>query len=164
MTDRPLNVLFLCTHNSARSIMAEAILAAEGKGRFNAFSAGSQASGQVHPLALDLLRRLGYPTDRLRSKSWDEFGTDDAPVMDLVFTVCDSAAQEACPIWPGHPMTAHWSFPDPAAATGTEAERRAAFADVFRQIHRRIEIFLNLPFERLDQMALKQRLDSIGQQ
>lgn len=162
MTGKPLNVLFLCTHNSARSIMAEAILTVEGKGRFNAFSAGSEPAGRVHPYTLDLLKTIGFPTDNLRSKSWDEFAEDGAPVMDFVFTVCDSAAAETCPVWPRQPMTAHWGFPDPAAFEGTEAEKRAVFADVYRQIQTRIGIFVNLPIERLGGIALKRKLDDIG--
>lgn len=156
------NVLFLCTANSARSILAEAILTREGRGRFRAFSAGSQPRGTVHPYALDLLAREGHDTSFARSKSWDEFAVPGAPVMDFVFTVCDQAAAEACPIWPGQPMTAHWGVPDPAAATGTEAERRYAFADAYRMLTLRISIFVNLPLTSLDTLSLKRRLDDIG--
>lgn len=163
MTGEPFNVLFLCTHNSARSIMAQAILAHEGQGRFNAFSAGSAPAGRVHPLARDLLERLGYPTGDLRSKSWDEFSRDDAPVMDFVFTVCDRLGEDACPVWPGQPMTAHWGFPDPTTFRDSKAEKRAVFADTYRQINTRIAIFVNLPIERLGKIALKKRLDDIGQ-
>lgn len=160
---RKFNVLFLCTGNSARSIMAEALLAQLGAGRFNAFSAGSHPTGQVNPLAVATLKnaRIPLPAD-LRSKSWDEFAKPDAPAMDFVFTVCDNAKGEMCPIWPGHPMTAHWGFEDPATATGTEAERLAVFYDVFKQIRRRVEIFVNLPFKSLDGMVLQEKLDQIG--
>lgn len=159
---RPFNVLFLCTGNSARSIMAEAILGRLGMGKFNAFSAGSQPRGEVHPRAMALLRKLNYRTDHLRSKSWDEFVRPDAPVMDFVFTVCDAAAAESCPAWPGQPMTAHWGVPDPAAATGTEAEQAYAFADAFRMLERRIGIFVNLPIASLDRLALSRRLAAMG--
>jgi protein-tyrosine-phosphatase len=162
MTDRPYNVLFLCTGNSARSIMAEAILNRAGKGPFRAYSAGSHPTGAIHPRALDLLRRLHYPTAGLRSKSWDEFALPGAPALDFVFTVCDRAAQEICPIWPGQPMTAHWGVPDPAAATGMDAVIGAAFSEAFRQLNNRIAIFVNLPIDRLDRLALKRRLDAIG--
>jgi protein-tyrosine-phosphatase len=156
------NVLFLCTGNSARSIMAEAILTREGGGRFRAFSAGSQPKGEVHPFALDLLAREGHDTAFARSKSWEEFATADAPRMDFVFTVCDQAASEACPVWPGQPMTAHWGVPDPAAATGNDAERRFAFADAYRMLSTRISIFVNLPIASLDSLSLSRRLDEIG--
>jgi len=156
------NVLFLCTGNSARSIMAEAILSRESWGKFNAFSAGSHPKGEVHPYALDLLRKLNYDVSRLRSKSWSEFARPDAPKLDFVFTVCDDAAAETCPVWPGQPMTAHWGIPDPAAATGNEAEVRRAFADAFRMLNNRISIFVNLPFQSLDALALQEQLDSIG--
>lgn len=164
----PLNVLFLCTGNSARSIMAEAILNREslmgdGKGRFRAYSAGSQAKGQVHPLALALLTRNNHDTASLRSKSWDEFSAADAPRMDFVFTVCDQAAAEECPFWPGQPMTAHWGLPDPAAAEGSEAERALAFAYTYRMLSNRISIFVNLPLTQLDKISLQTRLDQIGQ-
>jgi protein-tyrosine-phosphatase len=156
------NVLFLCTGNSARSIMAEAILNREGAGRFRAHSAGSRPKGEVHPFALDLLAREGHPTDFARSKNWDEFAGPDAPKMDFVFTVCDQAADEACPVWPGQPMTAHWGVPDPAAAAGNDAERRFAFADAYRMLSMRISIFANLPIASLDSLSLSRRLDEIG--
>lgn len=159
---RPFNVLFLCTANSARSIMAEAILRRLGAGKFEAFSAGSQPRGVVHPRALALLSKLNHKVDELRSKSWDEFAGPDAPVMDFIFTVCDSAAGEACPLWPGNPMTAHWGVPDPAAEGGTEAEQAYAFADAYRMLERRIGIFVNLPLASLDRMALRRRLDAMG--
>ncbi len=157
------NVLFLCTGNSARSILAESILAREGHGRFNAYSAGSQPKGEIHPYALDLLRNQNYSTDGLRSKSWDEFAAEDAPQMDFIFTVCGNAADEVCPVWPGHPMTVHWGVPDPAAAEGSEAERRVAFNDAFRMLFNRISIFVNLPMDTLDKLTLRQRLEEIGQ-
>ena len=160
--DRPLNVLFLCTGNSARSIMAEAILRREGKGRFAAYSAGSQPKGRVNPYALRLLEKLNYQTDFARSKSWDEYSSPDAPVMDFVFTVCDTAAAETCPVWPGQPMTAHWGVPDPAAVEGSDAEKAIAFADVYRMLNQRISIFVSLPFASLDKLSLQHRLDSIG--
>ena len=162
MDDKVYNVLFLCTGNSARSVMAECILEREGQGRFKAFSAGSHPTGKVNPFALELLQSLGHPVEGLRSKSWDEFAADDAPPMDFVFTVCDNAAGEVCPIWPGHPMTTHWPFPDPAALEGSEAEKRALFAEVYGQISNRISIFVNLPIESLDNLALKERLAEIG--
>lgn len=156
------NVLFLCRGNSARSIMAEAILNREGKGRFQAFSAGSDAVGRVHPYTVDLLRQLDHPTDGFRSKSWDEFTGETAARLDFVFTVCDQAAAEVCPVWPGQPMTAHWGVPDPAAATGTEAERRLAFSDAYRMLRNRIGLFVNLPIASLDRLSLQKRLDDIG--
>jgi arsenate reductase len=159
---KPYNVLFLCTGNSARSIMAEVVLNRSGQGKFRAFSAGSQPKGQVHPYALDLLRRLNYDVTGLRSKSWKEFSGPDAPQLDFVFTVCDNAAQEVCPLWPGQLMTAHWGVPDPAAATGTEAELRFAFADALRMLTNRINIFVSLPLRSLDQLTLQKQLDSIG--
>lgn len=162
MNDRVFNVLFLCTGNSARSILAEAALQREGKGRFNAYSAGSQPAGTVNPMTLDLLEKLNYDTGFARSKSWDEFAGPDAPQMDFVFTVCDSAAAEVCPVWPGHPATAHWGVPDPAAAQGTEAERRLAFAEAYRMLFQRISVFIGLPFQSLDRLALRERLDAIG--
>jgi len=164
MSTQPFNVLFLCTGNSARSILAEAILDREGAGRFKAFSAGSQPKDTVHPYALDLLRKMNFVTDGLRSKPWDEFAVPGAPALDFVFTVCDQAAQEACPVWPGQPMTAHWGLPDPAAAEGTEAEKRLAFADTFRMLNNRISIFVNLPLASLDRLALQKRLREIGAQ
>lgn len=159
---RVYNVLFLCTGNSARSILAESILTQEGKGRFRAFSAGSQPKGEVHPMSLQLLQKLGHDTAFARSKSWDEFAVPGAPKMDFVFTVCDSAAAEACPVWPGQPMTAHWGVADPAAVTGSEADRMLAFAEAFRMLRNRIAIFVNLPLETLDQMSLQQKLKDIG--
>jgi protein-tyrosine-phosphatase len=160
--DRPFNVLFLCTGNSARSIMAEAILNRLGAGKFKAFSAGSHPTGKVNPLALNLLRKTNYDVSNLRSKSWDEFATPEAPPLDFVFTVCDDAANEVCPIWPGQPMTAHWGLPDPAKAQGTEAEKIFAFADTMRMLTQRIGIFVNLPLDKLSKLSLKQQLDEIG--
>ncbi|MGF1624199.1 MAG: arsenate reductase ArsC [Alphaproteobacteria bacterium] len=162
MPDTPLNMLFLCTGNSARSILAEAIMTREGMGRFSAYSAGSQPKGEVHPYALDLLRKLNFDTGFARSKDWSEFAAPGAPRMDFVFTVCDNAANEVCPVWPGQPMTAHWGVPDPAAAEGSEAERRFAFADVYRMLANRISIFVNLPLKSLDRLSLQRRLDEIG--
>jgi arsenate reductase len=162
MNDRVFNVLFLCTGNSARSILAESILTREGGGRFRAFSAGSQPKGEVNPLAIDTLENLGYPTRGLRSKSWDEFEAADAPVMDFVFTVCDNAAGEVCPIWPGQPMTAHWGIEDPAGVEGSDIERKQAFAAAFRHLKNRISLFASLPFERLDRAALGAQLRDIG--
>ncbi len=162
MSDKVFNVLFLCTHNSARSVIAECVLNRLGRGKFRAHSAGSAPRGEVHPYALDLLRELNYDTSDLRSKSWDEFATPDAPAIDFVFTVCDNAANEVCPVWPGQPMTAHWGVPDPSAATGTEAERRFAFADTHRMLFQRISIFTNLPIDSLDKLSLQKRLDDIG--
>jgi arsenate reductase (thioredoxin) len=162
MTDHVYNVLFLCTGNSARSILAECILNREGKGRFRGFSAGSHPKGQVHPFAIELLKKLNHPTAGLRSKDWEEFAAPGAPAMDFVFTVCDNAANEVCPVWPGQPMTAHWGLPDPAAADGTEAERHLAFADAYRMLLNRISIFTNLPMRSLDRLALQKRLDEIG--
>jgi arsenate reductase (thioredoxin) len=164
MSDHVYNVLFLCTGNSARSILAEAILNNIGQGRFRAFSAGSQPKGEVHPFALDLLRSLKQDTSFARSKSWEEFAREDAPVMDFVFTVCDNAAGEACPVWPGQPMTAHWGIPDPAAAEGTEAERHLAFAEAYRMLNNRIAIFTALPIRSLDRLTLQGRIDEIGRQ
>lgn len=160
--EHPFNVLFLCTGNSARSILAEAILNKIGAGKFVAHSAGSQPKGAVHPQALALLQRLGYPLGGLRSKNWDEFAVTGAPHLDFVFTVCDNAANEVCPVWPGQPMTAHWGVPDPAAVEDPEAEIVAAFRDAFLALQRRIELFANLPVRSLDRMALKKRLDEIG--
>ena len=163
MADRPYNVLFLCTGNSARSIMAEAILQREGIGKFNAFSAGSMPRGEIHPFARELLRNLNYNVSKFRSKSWDEFASPDAPVMDFVFTVCDDAANEVCPIWPGQPMTAHWGQPDPAAAEGSDVEKRVAFNEAYRMLKNRISIFVNLPMASLDRLSLQQRLTEIGE-
>jgi protein-tyrosine-phosphatase len=162
MPDTPYNVLFLCTGNSARSILAEAILDRAGDGRFKAFSAGSQPRGVVHPYALDLLGSLGHDTSFARSKNWDEFAVPGAPRMNFVFTVCDNAANEACPVWPGQPVTAHWGVPDPAAAEGTEAEKRLAFSEAYRMLNNRISIFTSLPLAALDGLALQKRLDEIG--
>ena len=164
MSERVFNVLFLCTHNSARSVMAECILNKEGKGRFQAFSAGSQPSGRINPFVKELLEHLGHDTAGLRSKTWDEFATPDAPQMDFIFTVCDSAAGEVCPVWPGHPMTAHWGFPDPSSATGTDAEKAAFTANVFAQIQRRLQLFMSLPLASLDKLALKRKLAEMAQQ
>jgi protein-tyrosine-phosphatase len=160
--ERPFNVLFLCTHNSARSQIAECIMERLGMGRFKGYSAGSQPSGRVHPYALDLLRQLNYDTTRLRSKSWEEFSAPGAPELDFVFTVCDDAANEVCPVWPGQPMTAHWGLPDPAAVEGTEPERRFAFADTHRMLYQRISILTSLPIASLDKLSLQKRLDEIG--
>ena len=156
------NVLFLCTGNSARSVMAEVLLNHWGGARFHAFSAGSHPTGRVNPITLELLDRLKLPTSGLRSKSWDEFAAPGAPVMDFVFTVCDQAAGEVCPIWPGQPITAHWGFPDPAAFVGPEAEKRAFFAEVLRQIESRIKVFAALPLEKLDRLAIQRKLREIG--
>ena len=160
--DAIYNVLFLCTGNSARSILAEVLLEHRGKGRFRAYSAGSFPKGAVHPMALDLLDRLRLPTMGLRSKSWDEFARPDAPVMDFVFTVCDQAAGEICPVWPGHPVTAHWGVPDPAAAGGSDTERQRAFRDALYTLENRIKLFVALPIDKLDRLALKRRVDDIG--
>jgi arsenate reductase (thioredoxin) len=159
---RPLNVLFLCTGNSARSILAEAILNRLGAGKFRGYSAGSQPAGEVNPLALHLLRKASYDVSKLRSKSWDEFAALGAPKLDFVFTVCDDAANEICPIWPGQPMSAHWGLPDPVKAQGTEAERNLAFADTMRMLTQRIDIFVNLPLDRLTKLSLQEQLDEIG--
>lgn len=158
----PFNVLFLCTGNSARSIMAEAILNREGVGKFRGYSAGSHPKRQIHPYVVDLLRKTNFDLSGARSKSWHEFAGPDAPKLDFVFTVCDDAAAESCPLWPGQPMTAHWGIPDPAAATGNEAEIRLAFADAFRMLNNRISIFVNLPIRSLDELSLQSRLDAIG--
>jgi arsenate reductase (thioredoxin) len=163
MTDKIYNVLFLCTGNSARSILAEAILNRRGQGTFRAYSAGSQPKGQVNPHTITLLRGLGYDITGFRSKSWSEFAQAGAPALDFVFTVCDNAAGEACPVWPGHPMTAHWGIPDPAEAQGTDAEIAAAFLDAYRMLMRRIELFVTLPIEMVDQMTVRSRLREIGQ-
>jgi arsenate reductase (thioredoxin) len=159
---QPFNVLFLCTGNSARSIIAEAILNREGHGRFRAFSAGSNPKGKVHPYAIDLLRKLNFEVGALRSKNWSEFSPPGAPKLDFAFTLCDDAAAEPCPVWPGQPMTAHWGLPDPAAATGSEPEIRLAFADAFRMLNNRISIFVSLPIRSLDKLTLQKQLDSIG--
>jgi arsenate reductase len=162
MSEKVYNVLVLCTGNSARSIMAEALINTMGKGRFRAYSAGSRPGGVVNPLAMEQVATTGYALDQLRSKSWDEFATSDAPAMDFVITVCDNAAGETCPLWPGHPMTAHWGFEDPAAAQGSDEEKRRVFAKVFRQIMNRVRLFVNLPLAVLDQAAIKREIDSIG--
>jgi arsenate reductase len=161
-TQKPLNVLFLCTGNSARSQMAEVILNRLGAGKFRAFSAGSQPAGYVHPMALQMLKNAHYDTSKLRSKPWDEFATPNAPQLDFVFTVCDNAAKEVCPIWPGQPMTAHWGVPDPAKAEGTDAERNLAFADTLRMLSNRIGIFVSLPIDKLSKLSLQEKLDEIG--
>ena len=163
MSGKTHNVLFLCTGNSARSILGEAIMNSLGGGKVRAFSAGSHPRGQVHPYTIDLLRRLNYKTNDLRSKSWDEFASPGAPEFDFVFTVCDAAAAEVCPVWPGQPMTAHWGIPDPAAAEGTETEKHVAFADAYGRLYNRISIFLSLPIASLDRLSLKRQLDQIGQ-
>ncbi len=162
MADRPFNVLFLCTGNSARSIMAEAILNKMGAGKFHAYSAGSQPKGQVHGETVQLLRSLGYDTSGFRSKSWGEFAAPGSPPLDFVFTVCDNAAGETCPVWPGQPMTAHWGVPDPAAATGSPAEVALAFKDAYRMLHQRIGIFTALPLRSLDKLSLQTKLREIG--
>ena len=164
MSDHIFNVLFLCTGNSARSIIAEAILNRVGAGRFKAFSAGSHPKGEVHPYALQLLKTLNHDTSFARSKDWNEFAAPGAPEMNFVFTVCDNAANEACPVWPGQPMTAHWGVPDPAAVEGTEAEKHLAFADTYRMLNNRISIFISLPMNTLDKLALQKRLDEIGRE
>jgi arsenate reductase len=160
--ERVYNVLFLCTGNSARSILAEVLIEHWGGGRFNGYSAGSFPRGTVHPLALDLLEGRRLPTRGLRSKSWDEFAGPGAPVMDFIFTICDQAGGEACPAWPGNPVTAHWGVPDPAAVVGSEADRRRAFRDAYLALENRIKIFVALPIDRLDRLALKQKVDEIG--
>jgi len=162
MVERRYNVLFLCTGNSARSIMAEALLNFWGRGRFQAFSAGSHPKPEVHGLALDILQRNRLPISGLRSKSWDEFATPDAPPLDFVFTVCDRAAEEICPVWPGQPITAHWGIHDPAAVDGTDEEKARAFNKSFRELDARIKIFTSLRLEMLDKLALKRELDDIG--
>jgi arsenate reductase len=162
MSDEVFNVLFLCTGNSARSILAEAILNRVGARRFKAFSAGSYPKGTVHPYTLQLLKSLNYDTSFARSKDWNEFAAPGAPEMNFVFTVCDDAANEACPVWPGQPMTAHWGVPDPAAVEGTEAEKHLAFADAYRMLNNRISIFVNLPMQTIDKLALQAHLHEIG--
>jgi arsenate reductase len=162
MSDKTYNVLFLCTGNSARSIMAEAMLKVAGRGRFNTFSAGSHPTGEVHHLALEQIEAIGYPTDTLRSKSWNEFAGPDAPHMDFVITVCDKAAGEVCPFWPGQPMTAHWGFQDPAAVAGSDDEKRHAFTKVCREIKTRLDLFQSLPIAKLEKLALQQEMDRIG--
>ena len=164
MSDRIRNVLFLCTGNSARSVIAEAVMNREGRGRFRGFSAGSQPKGAVNPHTVELLNKLNYDTSGFRSKSWSEFAQAGAPPLDFVFTVCDSAAGESCPVWPGQPMTAHWGVPDPAEATGTDAEIALAFKDAYRMLSRRIELFLALPLDKLDRLTLAARLKAIGKE
>ncbi|MBP6781736.1 MAG: arsenate reductase ArsC [Ottowia sp.] len=165
MSARTMNVLFICTGNSARSILAESILnhPSIGQGRFRAFSAGSHPAGQVQPLALELLSQYHYPTEGLRSKSWNEFSGDGAPELDFVFTVCDKAAGEACPYWPGQPMTAHWGVEDPVAVQGSHEEQRRAYANAFMVLRNRLSMFAALPIDKLDRLALKKKLDEIGQ-
>ena len=160
--DRPFNVLFLCTGNSARSIMSEAMMNAMGAPRLRAFSAGSHPTGRVNPFAIELLQKNGMPTDGLRSKSWDEFATPGAPALDYIFTVCDNAAGETCPVWPGQPVSAHWGVEDPAAVEGTDEEKRRAFVRALTTLQRRIELFLSLPHGKLDKLALRRQLDEIG--
>jgi len=160
--DKSYNVLFLCTGNSARSILAEALLNHWGKGKFRAYSAGSFPKGEVNPFSIELLKSLKLPTDNLRSKSWDEFAKPGAPELDFVFTVCDQAAGEVCPIWPGKPMTAHWGIPDPAAVEGSDEQKRAAFRDAARRLDARIKLFVALPFDKLDRMSIKHAADRIG--
>jgi arsenate reductase (thioredoxin) len=162
MSERTFNILFLCTGNSARSILAEAILNKLGAPHFKAWSAGSQPKGQVHPISLDLLRDLGHDTGGLRSKSWDEFAVPGAPEFDFIFTVCDNAANEACPVWLGHPASAHWGIHDPAAADGSQAEKRLAFDEAYRQMRDRISAFIALPIASMDKNELKSSLDEIG--
>ncbi len=162
MSDAVYNVLFLCTGNTARSVLAEGILRKDGAERFRAFSAGSQPKGVVNPFALKTLEAFGYPADGFRSKSWEEFAAPDAPVMDFVFTVCDSAAGESCPLWPGQPMTAHWGIPDPAAVEGTDIEKQAAFTQAFSYLRNRIGAFVNLPIKSIDNMSLGAKLRDIG--
>jgi arsenate reductase len=162
MTERPFNVLFLCTGNSARSILAEALVNHWGRGRFVGHSAGSAPKGKVHPIAIELLKHMKMPTTGMRSKSWDEFAAPGAPELDFVFTVCDNAAAEACPVWPGQPMTAHWGVADPAAVQGPEKEQWIAFRQAFRELESRIKIFTSLPIKSLDRIKLQERLREIG--
>jgi arsenate reductase len=158
------NILVLCTGNSARSIMAEALFNTMGAGRFKAYSAGSHPTGKVNPFATEQVQRLGYPVEGLRSKSWDEFAAPGAPELDFVITVCDKAAGEVCPFWPGQPITAHWGFPDPAAVVGTDEEKRAAFTQIFHQMRNRVQLFLSLPLDTLDRMAIENHMKVIGKQ
>jgi arsenate reductase len=162
MNSRLFNVLFLCTGNSARSILGEALINHWGRGKFRGFSAGSHPKGQVHPIALELLKQMHMPTDNLRSKSWDEFATPSSPHLDFVFTVCDNAAGEVCPFWPGQPMTAHWGLEDPAAVEGSETDKWLAFRKTFSQLESRIKIFTSLPLTSLDRIKLQEHLDAIG--
>ena len=163
MAEKTYNVLFLCTGNSARSILAESIMNKLGEGRFRGFSAGSHPNGRVNPLALDLLKQLDFPTEGLHSKSWDEFAGMNGIHFDFVITVCDNAAGEACPVWPGHPVTAHWGIADPAAVEGTKMQKKAAFSRAYKSMDRRIKLFLNLPIASIDQIRIKERMDAIGQ-
>jgi arsenate reductase len=162
LSDRPYNVLFLCTGNSARSILAESLINRWGRGKFTGFSAGSRPKGAVHPIALELLRHMKLPTEGLRSKSWQEFAVPGAWPLDFVFTVCDKAAAEACPTWPGQPMTAHWGVPDPTAIDGDDAKKWLAFREAFRALENRIKIFVSLPIASLDRLSLRKRLDEIS--
>ena len=162
MAERPYNVLFLCTGNSARSILAEALINHLGKGKFRGYSAGSHPKGQVHPLSIALLKELGLPSEGLRSKNWDEFATASAPPLDFVFTVCDNAAGEVCPYWPGQPVTGHWGVEDPAAVDGSDEHKRQAFIRAFRTLERRIRLFISLPVATLDRMTLQGHVDTIG--
>ena len=162
MSDKVFNVLFLCTGNSARSIIGEAVINRVGQGRFKGFSAGSMPKGDVHPVAIELLKKQNYDVSQFRSKNWEEFSGPEAPQMDFVFTVCDNAANEACPVWPGQPMSAHWGVPDPAAVTSSEVDQHIAFADTLRMLTQRIDIFVNLPIVSLDKLTLQKRLDEIG--
>jgi len=162
VAEHPYNVLFLCTGNSARSILAEALINQYGPSKFKGFSAGSHPKGQVHPIALELLQRMNFPTEGLRSKSWDEFATPGSPPLDFVFTVCDNAAGEVCPYWPGQPMTAHWGVPDPAAVEGTDTEKWMALRDTFRLLDNRVKLFTSLPLGLLDRIKLQESLDAIG--
>ncbi|HEY1904305.1 MAG TPA: arsenate reductase ArsC [Terracidiphilus sp.] len=161
---RPYNILVLCTGNSARSILAEVLINTLGAGRFKAYSAGSHPTGRVNPFAVEQVRALGYPVDGLRSKSWDEFARADSPQMDFIVTVCDNAAGEVCPLWPGWPVTAHWGFPDPATVAGSDEVKRAAFGLTLWQVRNRVQLFLSLPLETLDRMAIENRMRAIGQE
>jgi arsenate reductase (thioredoxin) len=162
MSEKTYNVLFLCTGNSARSIMAEALITTMGHGRFKGYSAGSKPNGTVNPFAIEQVEKTGYPTDNLRSKSWDEFAAPDAPHMDFIITVCDNAAGEQCPYWPGHPTSAHWGFEDPAAVEGSDEEKRAAFVKIFKQIMARMNSFVSLPVPMLDKQAIQKEMKKIG--
>jgi arsenate reductase (thioredoxin) len=163
MSEKTFNVLFLCTGNSARSIMAEALVTTMSRGRFRGFSAGSHPGGKVNPFAVEQVKATGYPVDNLRSKSWDEFAGADAPQMDFIITVCDNAAGEVCPVWPGHPVSAHWGFEDPAAVEGTDEEKRVAFSKIFKQIMTRMNTFVNLPVDMLDKNAIRKEMQKIGE-
>lgn len=163
MSEKTYNVLFLCTGNSARSIMAEALVTTMGQGRFQGYSAGSKPNGKVNPFAIEQVKKTGYPVDKLRSKSWDEFAAPDAPHMDFIITVCDNAAGEVCPYWPGHPTSAHWGFEDPAAVEGTDEEKRAAFEKIFKQIRTRVNTFVSLPVHMLDKHAIQKEMKKIGE-